>query len=295
MIFRRTYRFDPDALEFQANEIKPRAWLRQHAWLAVLPLLLAALINLSPAGTALVRWRTTEQTAQIHEQLLRQEQALVHLEERLERIHRQEQDFYRSLLEVAPMEASLWQGGTGGSPPAIDVPARRLQGRIEKLKRRLGLQQHNHAELIATARAKSEALSRLPVLVPVRGHYISGFGYRTSPIHGHSHFHAGIDFAAPIGTPVYAANEGQVITAGWPESGYGLQVEIAHGNGFITKYAHLSKLEVREGQRVKRGQVIGRVGSTGHSIGPHLHYEVIRRGSKINPAPYLLLPPGSSR
>ncbi len=295
MLSRPIYRFSPEALEFQVVRSSPSQWLWHHAWMAMAALSLAGLVYLSPVGKALVQWRMAAESHYLNQQILRQEQTLAQLEERLERIHRHEQEFYRSLLDVPPMEASLWEGGTGGSPAASDVPARRLMERIETLKHRIGLQRQNHTELIATARAKSEALSRLPVLVPVRGHFISGFGYRNSPIHGHTHFHSGIDFAAPMGTPVYAANEGKVITAGWPESGYGLQIEIAHGNGFVTKYAHLSRLDVQEGQRVKRGQLIGRVGSTGQSIGPHLHYEVIRRGAKINPAPYLLLPPGNER
>lgn len=290
-MYRRNYCYDTEALAFIEKRTDRRSLLKFWGVLAASAFALALTVYLSPAGSRLTRWWLDQESAHITQQIVRQQKQLAELESKLEQIHRHDQDFYSSLLEVPTMPASVWNGGVGGSSsPSPRHPAAKALGeRLETLKRRLSLQRENHTQLIATAQAKSEALSRLPVLVPVRGHYISGFGYRVSPIHGHGHFHSGIDFAAPMGTPIYAANDGEIITAGWPESGYGLQVEIAHGNGFVTKYAHLSKLDVQIGQKVKRGAIIGRVGSTGQSIGPHLHYEVIRRGAKINPAPYLLL------
>ncbi|MCS6968484.1 MAG: M23 family metallopeptidase [Bernardetiaceae bacterium] len=105
------------------------------------------------------------------------------------------------------------------------------------------------------------------------------------PIYKIRKFHTGCDFAAPIGTPVYATGNGVVRMADY-DGGYGKCIEIDHGDGYVTKYAHLSAYTVKVGQRVKRGQMIGRVGSTGVSISPHLHYEVIIRGQKVNPVHY---------
>lgn len=121
---------------------------------------------------------------------------------------------------------------------------------------------------------------------PVDGVVTSGFGYRTHPILGTSRLHAGIDFGAPTGTPIRAAEAGQVVRAG-AQGGYGLTVVIDHGGGLATLYAHQSQLAVSAGQSVGRGEVIGYVGSTGMSTGPHLHFEVRENGRPVNPAPYL--------
>jgi murein DD-endopeptidase MepM/ murein hydrolase activator NlpD len=120
---------------------------------------------------------------------------------------------------------------------------------------------------------------------PINGARLSsGFGMRRHPILGYSRMHRGTDFAAPTGTPILAAGEGTVVRAG-PYSSFGNYVRIRHANGYETAYAHLSRFArgVRAGTRVRQGQVIGYVGTTGRSTGPHLHYEVLRRGQQINP------------
>ncbi len=125
-----------------------------------------------------------------------------------------------------------------------------------------------------------------PLLVPVDGELSSEFGMRTHPVHGDHRMHTGVDVAAPTGTPIRAAAGGEVVFAG-DRGGYGLTIEIDHGNGRTTRYAHQSALDVEVGQRVERGQVIGRVGSTGVSTGPHLHFEVRVDGEPIDPRLHL--------
>ncbi len=120
------------------------------------------------------------------------------------------------------------------------------------------------------------------LLRPVQGRITSGYGWRTHPIFGTRRFHNGVDIAAPTGTPIKAADCGRVIHAGW-RGGYGLTVVVDHGGGLQTLYAHCSKLHVRRGQNVSRGQTIAAVGSTGWSTGPHLHWTVYRNGSTVNP------------
>jgi murein DD-endopeptidase MepM/ murein hydrolase activator NlpD len=114
----------------------------------------------------------------------------------------------------------------------------------------------------------------------------SGFGYRTHPIYKTTHFHSGMDFSAPIGTPIYATGDGTVERADNTAQGYGNHVVINHGFGYKTLYGHMSRFNVRPGKKVKRGEIIGYIGSTGISTAPHLHYEVIKGGNKINPINY---------
>lgn len=129
-------------------------------------------------------------------------------------------------------------------------------------------------------------LAVTPSRWPTFGFISSGFGWRFHPIFRRSAFHTGIDIVTFWGAPVYATADGIVAYVGW-ESGYGKVIKINHGRGIITYYAHLSSYNVSVGQFVKKGQFIGRVGSTGTSIGPHLHYEVRRGGTPVNPASYL--------
>lgn len=132
-----------------------------------------------------------------------------------------------------------------------------------------------------------EAMAALPAFVPVRSYTLtSGFGFRYDPFHGRGAQHAGIDFAGAHGSPVYAAAGGRVVRAG-RFGAYGIAVDIEHGKGLMTRYAHLSSLNVREGERVAMGKQIGGMGSTGRSTGTHLHYEVRLDGQPINPRPFL--------
>ena len=117
--------------------------------------------------------------------------------------------------------------------------------------------------------------------------FTSGYGYRDDPFHHGSDFHPGIDLAAPTGTPIHATADGIVVTAGWNNGGYGNMVEIDHGKGIHTRYGHMSRVLVSGGEHVTRGQVIGLVGSTGHSTGAHCHYEVRIDNKPVNPIPFM--------
>lgn len=131
-----------------------------------------------------------------------------------------------------------------------------------------------------------KVLASTPSLAPVSGFFSDGFGWRRDPIDGSREFHKGVDIVAPMGTPVRASADGLVTAAG-RMAGYGSMVHLAHGFGMGTRYGHLSRVMVAPGQRVKRGDVIGLVGSTGRSTGPHLHYEVFRTGIQVDPRKYL--------
>ena len=134
----------------------------------------------------------------------------------------------------------------------------------------------------------SQGAIAVPSEKPVRtAAFTSGYGVRSDPFQGRSAMHAGIDLAGPVGTAIYATADGTVSTAGYNSGGYGNLIKIDHGKGIETRYGHLSSMAVREGQRVKRGELIGRMGSTGRSTGSHLHYEVRVDGRAVNPIPFM--------
>ncbi|SFV31005.1 M23 family metallopeptidase [Thermoflavifilum thermophilum] len=158
---------------------------------------------------------------------------------------------------------------------------------IRDIEHRIHVQNQSYAELDSLVQNKQKLLASIPAIEPIPDEDInriaSGFGYRIDPIYKTRKFHPGIDFAASEGTPIYATGNGVVEWSGMDESGYGVHVIIRHGFGYETLYGHLEKTVVKKGEQVKRGQIIGYVGSTGKSTGPHCHYEVIRNGVKVNP------------
>ncbi len=160
------------------------------------------------------------------------------------------------------------------------------------LKKQLYIQSKSYDELVVLARNQEQLLQHIPAIQPILNKDLtrtaSGFGWRIDPIYRSRRFHEGMDFTAPIGTDIFATGNGTVVFAGWKQ-GYGNTVEINHGFGYLTLYAHMHKIGVRAGQKVNRGDVIGTVGNTGKSTGPHLHYEVHFRGQVMNPQNYYFL------
>lgn len=163
---------------------------------------------------------------------------------------------------------------------------------MDLLERQVYMQSQSFDEVVDLCRRHDEMLACIPAIQPVANKDLrqtaSGYGNRIDPIYKTVKFHAGMDFSAFTGTPVYATGNGVVRKAGW-EGLYGNCIEIDHGFGYLTRYAHLHKIEVRVGQKVVRGQTIGRVGSTGKSTGPHLHYEVHVKGKVVNPINYYFM------
>jgi murein DD-endopeptidase MepM/ murein hydrolase activator NlpD len=159
--------------------------------------------------------------------------------------------------------------------------------KVDKISKALTVQSKSLDEILKLAKAKDKLLSAIPAIQPVKNedlrHMASGFGYRSDPFTKARKMHEGMDFTAATGTPIYATGDGIIKNADNSLSGYGNHIEINHGFGYLTLYAHLSKYKVRSGQRVKRGDIIGYVGSTGRSQAPHLHYEVHKNGKVVNP------------
>lgn len=226
----------------------------------------------------------------LDKQVLEAEKMLGSLQERDDKL-------YRVVFEANPIPQEVRQSGTGGSEKYKDIIDERLdneslilnaQMKIDKLKRMMYIQTKSYDELGKLAKNKAQMLASIPAIQPLRKEqstFSSGFGYRVHPIYKIRKMHTGCDLSAPKGVAVYATGDGVVIASGW-DSGYGNAVEINHGYGYVTKYAHLSATKCRVGQKVKRGQVIGKVGSTGLSVSPHLHYEVLHNGKFVNPVNY---------
>lgn len=165
------------------------------------------------------------------------------------------------------------------------------QGRYGQLKAKLEQSGQELKELTVATREYqrgqlAELAKRTPSIEPCQGEMSSGYGYRLHPVYGYQKLHNGCDFTTDSGTPIYATASGKVVSADWL-GGYGQAVEIEHGRGLKTLYAHCEELKVRKGQQVRKGQLIATVGMTGLASGPHCHYEVHKDGKPINPARFL--------
>lgn len=217
----------------------------------------------------------------------------------LEDLQQRDDNLYRVILQTDPISPYIRKSGNGSvnryehleEMANADMIIENSQ-KIDFLKRQLYIQSKSYDEIIALCKQNDERLQCIPAIQPVANkdlkYTASGYGRRIDPIYKTIKFHHGMDFSANTGTPVYATGNGTVTTSG-RQSGYGLTVEIDHGFDYQTLYAHLSKILVKRGQKVKRGEIIGLVGSTGKSTGPHLHYEVVNKGRKVNPVNYYFM------
>ena len=224
------------------------------------------------------------------------------LEEALEvmqQLQQRDDNLYRVIMQSDPVAEGLRTPNyskTNRYEELMDMANAKLvvktTRQMDLLERQVYMQSKSFDEVVDLCRRHDEMLACIPAIQPVANKDLrqtaSGYGNRIDPIYKTVKFHAGMDFSAFTGTPVYATGNGVVRKAGW-EGLYGNCIEIDHGFGYLTRYAHLHKIEVRVGQKVVRGQTIGRVGSTGKSTGPHLHYEVHVKGKVVNPINYYFM------
>jgi murein DD-endopeptidase MepM/ murein hydrolase activator NlpD len=216
------------------------------------------------------------------------------MNEVLEDIQNRDDNIYRVIFEAEPIPDNIRKAGFGG----VDR-YKQLEGfnnsdlliettkKLDKLAKRMYIQSKSFDDVANLAKSKAVLLASIPAIQPIANKDLkrmaSGYGFRTHPIYKTEHFHSGIDFSAVVGTEIYATGDGVVERADDKAQGYGNHVVINHGYGYETLYGHMSKIIARVGQRVKRGDIIGLIGSTGMSTAPHLHYEVIKNQNKINP------------
>jgi murein DD-endopeptidase MepM/ murein hydrolase activator NlpD len=214
-------------------------------------------------------------------------------------LQQRDDNLYRIIFETEPIAPEIRQAGIGGSDRYREIREKgldqekiiiSLHSKIDALKRQLYVQSVSYDEVTEMALMKEEYWASIPAIQPVLNENLnllaSGYGVRLHPILKVRKMHTGVDFTAPKGTPIYATGDGVVITVKTVFGGYGKYVEIDHGFGFVTRYAHMNDFKVRPGQKVKRGDHIGSVGNTGSSTAPHIHYEVLKDGKHVNPVNY---------
>ena len=235
-----------------------------------------------------------QQNAAMKDDLEDIEKEVQSLENQMKELENRDNNVYRSIFEANPIPDSARAKEIETEQEIAKVEKIKdfqLAAEIKKtlilLKSRIAAQRKSYNEVEELIKNKEELLAHTPAIQPVSNKDLnriaSGFGYRIDPVYKTTKFHSGLDFSAPQGTPIYATADGTITTAGNTGNGYGNHVIINHGYGYETLYGHMVRVKVRNGEKVKRGEVIGWVGSTGKSTGPHCHYEVHKYGEKIDP------------
>jgi murein DD-endopeptidase MepM/ murein hydrolase activator NlpD len=230
------------------------------------------------------------------------EKELADLNTMMAALQKRDDNVYRVIFEADPIPSTIRQAGTGGTDRYKDILERNLVDeelvlqslkKVDQLKRQMYIQTRSYDEILQMARNKSKLLAATPAIQPVPNRELtrlaSGYGMRIHPILKYKRMHFGVDFTAPRGTPIYATGDGTVERVIMNFGGYGRQIIIRHGFGYKTLYAHMQDIDIKVGQKVKRGDKIGTVGNTGLSTAPHLHYEVVKDGKKVNPVNYFFM------
>ncbi|HQV39438.1 MAG: M23 family metallopeptidase [Flavobacteriales bacterium] len=293
------YRFNPNTLNFE--RIRTSGWKKlKRISLALAPGLLIGVIGIflafqfidSPKEATL---RRENQQLQVEYELINKQ--LADMEDVLSDIERRDDNVYRVIFEADPIPSTVRMAGIGGVNRYKDLSGFAnselvigTRKRLDMIAKRMYVQSLSLDEVGSLVLRKQEMLASIPSVEPIpqdQTRVSSGFGERMHPIYKIEKPHMGLDFTSPIGTEIHATGDGTVDFAGYNTTGFGIHVIIDHGFGYQTLYGHMSELKVRAGQKVKRGDVIGEVGSTGLSTGPHLHYEVHKDGMPVDPVNFL--------
>jgi murein DD-endopeptidase MepM/ murein hydrolase activator NlpD len=293
------YKFNPESLSyykvessFKQKMLKFSAYLFAFLVNASIGYLLYSVAFDSPKEKGLKR--------QISEMSLNIElfnKQLDNIESVLSDMQQRDDNIYRTIFEAEPLNYSVREAGFGGSNRYRDLE--KLENsklvlntakRLDIITKKVVIQSKSYDDLVKMAISKEKMLASIPAIQPIANKDLertaSGWGYRIHPIYKIKKFHYGIDFTAPTGTDIYVTGDGTVEQIESSRRGYGNSIIVDHGFGIKTLYAHLDRFNVKQGQAVKRGDVIGFVGNSGLSTAPHLHYEVLRSGEKVNPINY---------
>jgi murein DD-endopeptidase MepM/ murein hydrolase activator NlpD len=286
-----THRYEKFVLPLRARLLRALGFISASTVTALIMVSVAYRFLPSPGEK-----RSQQDIDRLREQYTSLQKSISTLDESLASLEQRDNNIYRSIFEAAPLPDSI----RAGKPAPIrldkyrytasEALIERIGNEVNTLQQRIVAQHKRYDTLEHMVKTKEEMLAAIPAIQPVSNkdlsHIASGFGYRIDPIYKTPKMHTGLDFASAIGTPIYAAANGSIAFTGFDEKGYGNHVIINHGYGYQTLYGHMVRIKARPGQVVKRGEVIGWVGNTGKSTGPHCHYEVIRNGEKIDPVHY---------
>lgn len=295
----KKYRYNPDTLSYE--QVK-QGWT-YHVWRTFLYGMPSLAIGIILATLYVTRVDSPTEKKLIRElsfykqQFERVQEDMQLVNDVLDEIMNRERSIYRVALGAPDMPESIRTMGTGGTKRYIELDGysyselvKKTRSDIDALQGKIYAQVLSFKEIEKIALEQEERLASIPSIQPVSNRDLkrlsSGFGWRIDPVYRTPSMHSGLDFTADVGTEVYATGDGvieSVETLAW---GYGKNIVVNHGFGYKTRYAHLSAFKVKVGQKVSRGQVIGLVGNTGKSTGPHLHYEVEKNGVKVNPMSY---------
>ena len=295
---KRHYLVNPDTLQLERIEHGFMYWLRRSGvyiigGISLGVILFYALLYFfpSPREASLIQYNRNlqAQMAVLDRQVDQMQIIMSDLSQR-------DDNLYRAILGAEPIPMSARMGATQ-QISYYDSLARMtntqlaadIQRKVDILEKELYVQTRSYEEILELAKNQEVRMENIPAIQPVLNKDLkrmaSGYGWRVDPVYHIRRFHEGMDFSAPVGTDIFATGTGTVVYSGWRQ-GYGETIEIDHGFGYLTRYAHCHKLFVRVGQKVKRGDVIALVGNTGKSTGPHVHYEVHYQGRPIDPRNY---------
>lgn len=296
---RTKYKFNPESLSFDKVRLGIRdillrfmAFFIGSVIIALIYWLVFAVFFDSPKEKALER--EIEQLTLQYEMINRE---MSNVEKVLDDLQKTDDNLYRTIFEAEPIPVTLREGGVGGVNRYKNLEGYsnsdlvvETTSRLDKIRKRIYLQSKSFDEMIQLAKRKEDMLKSVPAILPIANEDLtrtaSGYGLRVHPIYKIIKFHSGMDFTAPAGTDVYATGDGVIASVQSSQRGLGKNIIIDHGFGYVSIYAHLSNFNVRLGQKVRRGDVIGYVGNTGTSVANHLHYEIKLNGRNVDPVNY---------
>ncbi len=292
------YVMNPRTLMAELRDEGSKGWWK---WLLVLlsgilVLLLYIWISVSVLGadlpkTAILKRRNADWSIRMD----RMAGLMDRCEEQLAMLEVRDNKIYRSVYGMDEIPSAVRLSGFGGENRYTDLEGTALRGivnRLDVLEKRAYIQSRSFDDVAMLQKTAGDMAAHIPAIPPMSTeagsfHLSSPFGYRSDPLLGYQKRHTGMDFACPPGNPIYATGDGVVIKVAHERKGYGNHVEIDHGFGYKTRYAHMSEIAVEQGQNVTRGDYLGLSGRSGRVTGPHLHYEVLYRKDYVNPALYM--------
>ena len=294
-IRKRRYRINPETLELERVEHGLVYWLQRSGGYLLGGICIGAVFFFvffyffpSPHSASLI-----QQNRNLQSQIELIDRQIDQMQVVMSDLSQRDDNLYRAILGAEPIPMGVRMGATR-QISYYDSLARMsnlqlmadVQRKVDILEKELYVQAKSYDEILEMAKTQEVRMENIPAIQPVLNKDLkrmaSGYGWRIDPVYHIRRFHSGMDFTAPVGTEIFATGNGKITYAGWRQ-GYGQTIEVDHGFGYLTRYAHCHKLIARVGQKVKRGDVIALVGNTGKSTGPHVHYEVHLHGKAIDP------------